>query len=299
MVLHKVALSVYNRPWLIEPQSAMNLMAMWERIMSNETTFRAEMENEDGTYQKIKQLFAKSEIAFAPDNYFDAKNFSGFEGASVAVIPVMGPLMKNDFCGWFGTATLQNMVRLAENTPSVKVIAPWVDSPGGTVDGTESFANTIRSSKKHTMTISDGYMCSAAYWIGSSSKEVVSANKTDIIGSIGTMMSWRDWTESDKQRGVVNREYYASDSTDKNRMFREANAGDGRALIQEMLDPMNDVFTGSVKANRKGKIDLAKENVLTGKTYLAGAAKEAGLVDQIMPLDKSLNKALSIAKTIK
>lgn len=299
MVLHKVALNVYNRPWLIEPQSAMNLMAMWERIMNNETTFRAEMESEDDTIHKIKQLFANSDIAFAPDNYYDAKNFSGFEGSSVAVIPVMGPLMKNDFCGWFGTGTLQNMVRLAENTPSVKVIVPWVDSPGGTVDGTESFANTIKGSKKHTMTVADGMMCSAAYWIGSSSNEVIAANKTDIIGSIGTMMSWRDWTEADKQRGVVQREYYATDSIDKNRSFREANAGDGRALVQEMLDPMNNVFTGSVKANRKDKIDLAKENVLTGKTYVSGKAKEAGLVDQIMPFDKALNKALSMAKTIK
>lgn len=299
MVLHKVALNVYNRPWLIEPQSAMNLMAMWERIMKNETTFRAEMEEQDNTIHKIKQLFAKSDIAFAPDNYYDAKNFSGFEGSSVAVIPVMGPLMKNDFCGWFGTGTLQNMVRLAENTPSVKVIVPWVDSPGGTVDGTESFANTIKASKKHTMTIADGMMCSAAYWIGSSSNEVIAANKTDVIGSIGTMMSWWDSTKVIEERGYQKREFFATDSVDKNKMFRDANSGDGRALVQEMLDPMNDVFTGTVKANRKGKIDQAKENVLTGKTYVSSAAKEAGLIDLITPFDKALNKALSMAKTLK
>jgi len=299
MILHKVALNIYNKPWLIEPQSAMNLLDMWEKIMSNQTTFRAEMEEGNELRQEFKQLFAKSDIVFAPDNYFDAKTFSGFEGATVAVIPVMGAMMKNDFCGSFGTAALANMVRLAENTPSVKVIASWIDSPGGTVDGTATFASAIKSSKKQTVAITDGISASAAYWYASSHNEVIATSKTDILGSIGTMVSWRDWSKADEQRGLVLREYYATDSTDKNRSFREANAGDGRMLIAEILDPLNDEFTGAVKANRKGKLNLEKENVLSGKTYIAGKAKENGLIDSIMPFEKAIQRALMLAKTIK
>lgn len=299
-MIHKVALNIYNKAWLIEPQSAMNLITLWEKIMNNETTWRAEQEDTNQGYRNIQKLFAKSDIAFAPDNVWDAKNFTGFDGASVAVIPVNGPLMKGDFCGWFGTAKLSQMVSLADRTPSVKSIVLLVDSPGGTVDGTSSFADTVKRSSKQTVSVVDGMACSAAYWIASSANEMYATSKTDIVGSIGTMVSWRDNSKFlEQEYGIVRREYYATKSVDKNRAFNEANNGDGRMLIQEMLDPMNNEFLGAVKANRAGKLDLQQEDVFTGKTYLGSAAKQYGLIDGITTFDKAIQKSLSQAKTIK
>jgi ClpP class serine protease len=298
-VINKVALNIYNKQWLIEPQSALNLLALWERIMDNQTTWRAEKDDAENGYRQIKKLFAQSSVILAPDNVWDAETFSGFDGADVAIIPVNGPLMKYDFCGSFGTANLGRMFQLADSTPSVKSIVLLVDSPGGTVDGTSSFAEMIKKSKKTTMAIVDGLTASAAYWIASSANEVISTSKTDVIGSIGTMVSWWDRTEAMKANGYVLREYYATKSVDKNRGFREAAAGDGRMLIQEMLDPINNEFTGAVKTNRSGKLDLANEDVLTGKTYIATRAKEVGLIDNIMSFDKAIARSLQMAKTIK
>lgn len=298
-MLHKVALNVYNKPWLIEPQSALNLMSLFEQVMQSETTWKAESEQARDGYQQVQKLFAKSDVAFAPIDTWQAKTFTGFDGAAVAVIPVLGPLMKNDFCGDFGTANLANFLRLADNTPSVKSIVLMVDSPGGTVDGTASFADAVKRTKKPTMTIVDGLAASAAYWIASSANEVIATSKTDMVGSIGTMVSWRDASKYYEENGIVLRQYYATKSADKNRAFNEANAGDGRMLVQEMLDPLNNEFLGAVKSNRSGKLKLDQEDVLTGKTYTSSKAKEFGLIDQIMPYDKAIQKALSMAKTIK
>jgi signal peptide peptidase SppA len=297
-VLHKVGLNIYNKPWLIEPQSALNLLNLWEKIANNETTWRAESEETNKGYLQVQKLFGKSDVVFAPIDTWQAKNFEGFNGASVAIIPVQGPLMKNDFCGDFGTAALANFFRLAENTPSVQSIILLIDSPGGTVDGTASFADTIKKSKKPTTAVIDGLAASAAYWIASSANQVVATSRTDIVGSIGTMVSWRDWSKAYEESGVVLREYYATKSVDKNRSFREANAGDGRMLVQEMLDPINNEFLSAVKNNRKGKINLDNEDVLTGKTYIVSKGKEAGLVDNIMSLDQAVNRSIMLAKKL-
>lgn len=299
-MLHRVALNIYNKPWLIEPQSAINLLHLWEKIMNNETTWSAEMEEKDEAYEKLQKFFAKSEIVFAPESHRQLESFKGFEGHSVAVIPVNGPLMKYDFCGWFGTQNLGNMLSMAENTPSVKVIALLTDSPGGTVAGTSTFAEKVKKSKKYTMGIVDDLAASAAYWITSSAKEIISTSRTDIIGSIGTMISWWNWDEADKRDGLVLREFYATKSVDKNAAFSIADkTGDGRRLVAETLDPLNNEFMAAVKANRKDKIDLSKEDVLTGKTYVATRAKEVGLIDNIMSFDNAMKKAIQVAKTIK
>lgn len=296
-MISKVGLAIYNKPWLIEPESALNLLDMWERMIEGKTSlWQDRQQEEQDRLAEFKKLFTSSAVVFAPTNSWDAKSFKGFQGASIAVIPVQGPLMKSDFCGDFGTASLQNLFRLAEETPSVESIVLLIDSPGGTVDGTESFANTIRNSKKWTEAHIDGYCCSAAYWLASSAKKVVATNKTDVIGSIGTMFAFKDWTENDKQRGIVQREYYASKSTDKNKAFREAKAGDGRMLIQDMLDPTNDVFLTGVKSSRGDKLNLGAEDVLTGKTYLGTKAKSVGLVDAVMPLNQALQQSLKNAQ---
>jgi len=298
-VLHKVGLNIYNKPWLIEPTAALNLLDLWQRIMSRETDWRSEMQDDREAYVSVQKFFSKSDIVFAPIDTWEAKEFKGFDGAQVAVIPLQGPLMKNDFCGDFGTANLARFFRLAENTPSIQSIVLMVDSPGGTVDGTSSFAETVKRSKKPTMSIIDGLACSAAYWIASSANQVVATSKTDMVGSIGTMSSWRDRSKFDEANGIVTRQYYASKSVDKNRAFNEANSGDGRMLVQETLDPMNNEFTSAVKANRKEKINLESEDVLTGKTYIGNRAKEVGLVDNIMPMDLALKRSLQMAKTIR
>lgn len=297
-MLHKVGLNIYNKPWLIEPESAHNLIQLWEDIVSNKTEWRAETEDDRKGYLTIQKLFAKSDVVFAPADSWEAESFEGFNG-SVAVIPVQGPLMKADFCGSFGTASLANFFKLAERSPSVESIVLLIDSPGGTVDGTSSFANVVKDSRKPTLSVVDGLAASAAYWIGSSANEMVATSKTDVVGSIGVMCSWMDWSKRTETVGGVKREFFATKSVDKNKSFRDANSGDGRALITEMLDPINNEFMSAVKSNRRDKINLETEDVLTGKTYIASKGKQVGLIDNIMSFDQALKRAQQMAKTIR
>lgn len=283
----------------------MQMLDMWLRMMGGESFDRVTMtgrgragngaENEGTTkeltsYEIYKQFFESKEVVMAPNNSGDMREWKGFEGASMAIIPVMGPLMKADYCGDFGTASLKNLVKLANKEQSVHTILFVHDSPGGTVDGTQSFADAIKGSAKRTISLVDGYCCSADYWIGSASKEIIAASKTDVIGSIGTMCSVMDRSKYREEMGIVVHEFYATASKDKNRMHTEAAKGDGKLLITEMLDPMNDVFLGAVRTHRGDKLN---EDALTGKTYTAEKAQEMGLIDGIGSFEQVVEEALS------
>lgn len=288
MNIIRLGLSIYNQPWLVEPSAALRMLEEWEKIRESKSNwdYKSLFIEEDDAEGKVS--FKVDGVIYAPDNSYSLREFSGFEGAEIAVITIDGPLMKSDYCGSLGTESLQQLTKLADNTPSVHTIIFNIDSPGGTVNGTQAFANTIANCAKNTIAYVNGMMCSAAYWIGSSCNEVIAGSDTDIIGSIGTMISWYDNTEAMKQRGVVLREYYASKSSDKNKMMRDAQTGDGKMLISEMLDPLNNVFLSAVKNNRPD----VKEAAFSGKTYTAQNAIPVGLIDSIQSIEKLFKNAL-------
>ena len=284
----KILLSIYNKPWLIEPSAGVQLLDAWQKIKSGEV--KSLETGDKGSSNDNSKFFNLSGVRVAPSNTWDLRDFKGFAGAKVAVIPVQGALMRSDYCGALGTSTLMNLTQQAIDTQSVDTIVYVMDSPGGTASGNESFSNLIRSTSKRTVCMVDELMCSAAYWIGSACKEVYASSSTAVIGSIGTMCTLYDDTAAMEKQGVVLREYYATESKDKNAIITEAIKGNGESLIKEMLDPMNNIFMSSVRQNRGARLN---ESTLTGKTYLAEEAINVGLIDGI----KTLNEVLQ-TKTI-
>src|SRR5690348_5123898 len=68
---------------------------------------------------------------------------------SVAVIPVSGPILKyNGDCGEPGSIQRIGWLMDAQNRDHISSAVLLVDSPGGQVDGTQSFANAISSFSK-------------------------------------------------------------------------------------------------------------------------------------------------------
>lgn len=287
------------------------MLSFWEKNRNSESSWnykraKAFEDDEDGdedfqpgptTYEMQQMLYAKDRVILAPEETFDLKhNFNGFTGAEIAIIPIRGPLMKADNCGYLGTMQMRMLVRMAEETASVHTVICLIDSPGGSVDGTQLLADEIKACSKKTIALVDGMMCSAAYWIGSSCDEIYATSDTDLIGSIGTMISWYDDSKYLEDNGFVLKEFYASDSKEKNAAFREANDGNSKKLVQQLLDPINHVFTAAVRMNRAGKFDEKKENIFTGTVYVSDKAKEAGLIDDIQTFEDILAVSLQTSQ---
>jgi ClpP class serine protease len=84
-----------------------------------------------------------------------------------------------------------------------------------------------------------------------------------------------------EKQGVVFHEINASASTDKNAAFAEARKGNYEPLVEQVLDPINEVFMATMRKHRG-----LKDELMTGKTYIASAAIANGMADRIGTLDQ-------------
>jgi ClpP class serine protease len=207
----------------------------------------------------------------------------------VLVVPINGPMMKYDNCGSPGTATMADAIRSAQTNPAIKSIVLSIDSPGGSVNGTEELARVVATSSKPVYSWVHGMMASAAYWVGSQAKQVIINGRTSMVGSIGTMAVLQ---KSNNDRNVV---VFADRSTRKNRSSLKAQEGDTAEYVNEILNPLNDAFEAAVTRSRAGKIDLQKEDVLTGAVYIGNKAIKAGLADRIGSFKYAVKQSLQTA----
>jgi len=226
----------------------------------------------------------------------NSRKYSTYDDApkgSIAVIPVRGALMKDDQeCGPVGMDTLGARLMEADKHPNIASSILYIDSPGGTVDGTQAFADKVKATTKPVVAFVDGMMCSAAFWIGSSADHVIAQNSTTEIGSIGVMMSFADMQPMWEAKGVKFHRINADQSTDKNKEFTDALKGDYKAIKSETLNPLADQFINAVKSNRPG---ITNDSVFTAKVYFAEDALKLGLIDEIGNFEAAVNKASQLS----
>lgn len=209
----------------------------------------------------------------------------------VAVIRVDGALVKRLYAFDCGTSTeqIRAAVEGALENSAVRSILLDINSPGGTVDGTQSLAAFLRSVSqvKPIYAYTDGALCSAAYWIASACT-AVAAQETATIGSIGVLCLHRDVSGQDAAQGVK-RTYLHAGKDKALGNDAEPLSDRARASIQALLDATYFVFRADVAAFR----DLdpkAEGEWADGKVFGARAALELGLIDEITTLDAFLER---------
>ncbi len=245
--------------WLIEPNFAFAQGSLIASFINRQTEFKQETLNP-------LTAFAVDAKDINGAKYSSNEGFTGVPQNSVAVIAVKGVLMKEDMvCGPAGTATLGRIIQQAENNPNISAIVLHIDSPGGTVDGTEALANIIRNTQKPVVAFVDGLMASAALWIGSAANEIIASTDTDEIGSVGVIMRFADWQPHWEKKGVKFHTVTASTSPEKNKAFDELREGNYDAYIKEVLDPIDKKFMDVIKE----RFTDCEDQHLTGKVFFA------------------------------
>ena len=245
--------------WLIEPNFAFAQGSLIASFINRQTEFAQETTTPLTAYAvDAKNVNGRK--------YSDGEGFSGAPKNAVAVISVKGVLMKEDMvCGPAGTATIGRIIQQADNNPDISAIVLHIDSPGGTVDGTEALANIIRNTNKPVVAFADGLMASAAFWIGSASSEIIASTDTDEIGSVGVIMRFADWQPHWEKKGVKFHTVAASTSPEKSKAFDELREGNYDTYIKEVLDPIDKKFMDTIKERFPG----CEEKHLTGKVFFA------------------------------
>lgn len=204
------------------------------------------------------------------------------------VLDISGPIMKYSSYYYLGTQDMISILKNLDNHPQVSGIILKIDSGGGMVSGTSELTETIKNLNKPTIAYTNGYMCSAAMDIASGANLRMASPHADMIGSIGTMMSYQDFSAMFEKFGATIYEIYAPQSTEKNKEFRELEAGNKEAY-EERLRVLTEDFIGRMQTNLSESIQDDKL-VFKGKTYGPKEALAVGLIDELGTLEDALSK---------
>lgn len=223
----------------------------------------------------------------------------------IAIIPIQGVIAKRmnlftQISGGVSTQLTGNDIKEALADDSIKSILLDIDSPGGTVDGTQELADIVFAGrdKKPIVTYSDGMILSGAYWVGSAADAIYISGDTIDIGSIGVVSSHVDYSEYEKKIGVKTTEIYAGKykriASDTKPLTKE-----GKQYIQDQIDYLYSVFVDQVAKQRGVSSEIVLKNMADGKIFIGKQSLTAGLVDGISTFDRLISTVLPVMQTEK
>ena len=206
-----------------------------------------------------------------------------FRTGNVALIKIRGTITTDggvDTLGESGTgaADIIGFIEEAEEDSFIKAIVLDINSPGGSAVGSDEIAQAVKRAEKPTVAFVHEIGTSGAYWVASASDHII-ANRMSIVGSIGVIASYLEFSKLFEEYGITYQRFVAGKYKDLGSPFKGA-GDDERALLQAKLDRLHAFFIDEVAANR----GLAREQVqaiATGEIFLGGEGAGLGLVDEV------------------
>lgn len=219
----------------------------------------------------------------------------GLTPDGVAVITISGPMTKGaSKYSQANTLDLRRAVRAAARDDDVRGIFLHIDSPGGSVAGTQELADDVRAADavKPVWAYAEDCCCSAAYWVASQARSI-SVNKSGEVGSIGAIALVYDTSEAAKMEGVKVHVVATGEMKGAGAPGVEVTKKH-LAYFQERVDAAFSNFLGAVESGRAHAMtDKALKKVQDARVYTAGGALDLGLVDRIESADQALGRLVA------
>jgi protease-4 len=155
-----------------------------------------------------------------------------------------------------------------------------IDSPGGTTAGSEQLYDALRDlqSRKPMVVVVDGLAASGAYIAALSSEHIV-AQETSLVGSIGVLFQYPNFTDVLKTIGIKVEEVKSSPLKAAPNGF-EPTSPEARAAIESIVLDSYSWFKGLVKDRRKMDDSLLTQ-VADGRVFTGRQAINLKLVDDL------------------
>jgi protease-4 len=190
-------------------------------------------------------------------------------GAYIARIQVQGLIRGN-------RERVEALARLGRSRARAVIV--HIDSPGGTTAGSEQLYNALRElqGKKPMVVVVDGLAASGAY-IAALSAEHIVAQETSLVGSIGVLFQYPNFTDVLKTIGIKVEEVKSSPLKAAPNGF-EPTSPEARAAIQAIVLDSYAWFKGLVK-DRRNMDDAQLAQVADGRVFTGRQAVGLKLVD--------------------
>lgn len=215
----------------------------------------------------------------------------------IARINLHGTLLKHSSSFSANTSTVETrrLVRAAKNDPDVSGVLFHVDSPGGTVAGTDDLASDIRALQavKPTVAFIEDLGASAAYWLAAQAGTVFS-NSQAIIGSIGVLTVVHDLSRLAEAENITVHVIKAGEMKGAGVPGTEITESQ-IAEWQKLIDAFYGDFISAVTEGRN--LPRARVTELAdGRVHVGQAAADLGLTDGVRSLDEAMAELVALTK---
>lgn len=164
-----------------------------------------------------------------------------------------------------------------------------INSPGGSGDAGYKIADMLMSAPFPTRGYIDYGQCNSAGFLIATSMDGISASRpNDRVGSIGAYLSYQDSSKYWEKAGIVSKDIYARQSTEKNQEFREAAKGNFKPL-EDYVSEQAQAFIDYVQ-DRRPNLNTKTLDPFKGKVFSATDALSIGLIDHIGDLKSALSQ---------
>lgn len=216
------------------------------------------------------------------------------ESKSVAIVPLHGTMTKYDTCTSYGTSFIANKLREMADDENVIGIVLDIDSPGGSCSAIPPMLEAIgyARSKGKPVYVHADCCASAAYWVASQCDAIYMDNDLSEVGSIGAMAVFVDNSATNPTTGERTLVIYADESSEKNRAYREALAGNYEAVKAE-LQPLVNQFQNAVVAGRPN-IQKDEKGVLSGAMFGTSDALRLNIADAKKTLSETIEAVFAL-----
>jgi len=192
-------------------------------------------------------------------------------GAYIARIKVQGLIRNNQD----RVAALERLSR-----SRARAVIVHLDSPGGTTAGSEQLYDSLRAlqAKKPMVVVVDGLAASGAYIAALSSEHII-AQDTSLVGSIGVLFQYPNFTDVLKTIGIKVEEIKSSPLKAAPNGF-EPTSPEARAAIEAIVLDSYAWFKGLVK-DRRQMDDAQLARVVDGRVFTGRQAVGLKLIDSL------------------
>ncbi|MEA5459122.1 S49 family peptidase [Arcicella sp. LKC2W] len=268
--------------------SALNFLGLTNSPSAFGDTERKEAQAKEAI-QRFVSAYSLDSQPYIESWYYD---YPPFLVDNVLVIPIMEVIDQEDYCGVAGTNTITAWYEMAAKDSEILGVVELMNSPGGSVFGTDELATYKLSYPKPIVTQVTGMNCSAAQYISSSSNHIQCSSKNCLVGSVGVMTTFRSFKEYYKKQGIDIREIYSKASPKKNEASRLAAEGNDTGYTDGVLFSMDTTFMDFIKTQRPA----VTKDVLDGADMTADKGMLNGLVDSIGTLKEAVQKVQELAQ---
>ena len=192
-------------------------------------------------------------------------------GTYVARVAIRG-IIRND------QERTEALERLAKS--QARAVIVHIDSPGGTAAGAEQLYDSLRAvaGSKPMVVVVDGLAASGGYIAALSADHVV-ARSAGLVGSVGVLFQYPNFTDLLKNVGVKVEEVKSSPLKAAPNGF-EPTSPEARAALEAIVKDSYAWFRGLVK-DRRQLDDAGLEQVADGRVFTGRQALALKLVDEL------------------